>query len=285
MAADAERGNYTAEEQESLLQGKEVANLPRTPTRSLLAARAPIALAFVAGVVSCALAQVVFGLACNQSIAIPQTHQHDTGAHIGTYMAPSDAGGSVSHNYPPKHPSNRKPELFPTNVGYAGPTPTGAEAGLVATAPAYPQHTGIQNLVRPKTSKLGKDFDLFKYWGNLSPWYSIPQGKFGVDSSPSAPEGCAVTGLHFLHRHGARYPTNWASYGGPVKLASRLHERTKEWTASGELAFLNNWQYRLGGEILSPLGRQQMFDLGASIRMKYGFLLEVGCMFSSHDAS
>ena len=106
------------------------------------------------------------------------------------------------------------PSYFPTDVGYAGPTPTGAEPGLVKTAPGYPIHTGAAVLLQPTSKdevdgKGGKKFDMFRSWGNLSPWYSIERGAFGVDSGPDPPEGCAVTGLHFLHRHGARYPTNW----------------------------------------------------------------------------
>ncbi|KZV87033.1 phosphoglycerate mutase-like protein [Exidia glandulosa HHB12029] len=236
-----------------------------------------VAASFVAGVFACAVVQYAFSIGCAQ-FAGARASQRQVDTHDGMlYLAPEHAGKTVVHDYPPAHPTNSKPEFFPTNVGYAGPTPTGAEAALVATAPAYPMKTEIQNLLgptppRPKGSK--KDFDMFKYWGNLSPWYSIPKGTFGVDSTPEAPDGCRVTALHFLHRHGARYPTNWASYGGPVKFASRLHEEAANWDASGELSFLNDWTYKLGSEILTPFGRQQMFDLGISLRIKYGFLLE-----------
>ena len=51
---------------------------------------------------------------------------------------------------------------------------------------------------------------MFRSWGNLSPWYSVPRDAFGVHTSPEAPDACTVNGLHFLHRHGARYPTNCA---------------------------------------------------------------------------
>lgn len=118
---------------------------------------------------------------------------------------------SGSSRFPPAKPTNWRPELFPSNVGYEGPMTTGNEAGLVATAPAYPVHTGAPNLVLP--SSIGgsgkpkhKKFDLFKHWGNLSPWYSVPS--FGLDDATAeAPDTCRVTALHFLHRHGARYPT------------------------------------------------------------------------------
>lgn len=35
--------------------------------------------------------------------------------------------------------------------------------------------------------------------------------------------------------------------------------------------------------VLTPFGRQQLYDLGVSTRMKYGFLLQV-CHFSSRSA-
>jgi len=37
---------------------------------------------------------------------------------------------------------------------------------------------------------------------------------------------------------------------------------------------MNEWTYKLGEEVLTPFGRQQLFDLGISMRLKYGFLLK-----------
>ncbi|KAI0029734.1 phosphoglycerate mutase-like protein [Vararia minispora EC-137] len=206
-------------------------------------------------------------------------HLQSHGHHLqyDTFGAPY-AGSTQVHDWPPTKPTNRDPALFPSNVGHAGVTPTGAEPALIATAPMYPTQTSAPGLLAPPTLHAGqrpsKDFDLLKKWGNLSPWYSVRQGAFGIDSSPEAPESCRVTGLHFVHRHGARYPTSWASYGGPSLLAGRLHKTATNWTAKGELEFLNDWTYKLGEEVLTPFGRQQLFDLGVSMRLKYGFLLE-----------
>jgi hypothetical protein len=131
-------------------------------------------------------------------------------AHPVAY-APPWAGLSIVEPFPPASPTNAYPELFPTDVGHAGPTPTGAEPALVATAPVLPMYTQAPHLVAPAETKDGKDasdgWDLFRKWGNLSPWYSVPRGAFGIDAGAEAPEGCSVTGLHLLHRHGARYPT------------------------------------------------------------------------------
>jgi hypothetical protein len=119
------------------------------------------------------------------------------------------------------------------SVGYPGGTPTGAEPGLIATAPTLPLQTGAAQLVAPpkiykqihsthdddmeeeeesrKHYKSDRPFNLFRSWGNLSPWYSVPRGAFGIDDTAEPPAGCVVTGLHLLHRHGARYPTAWSA--------------------------------------------------------------------------
>ncbi|KAG8978216.1 hypothetical protein FRB90_008550, partial [Tulasnella sp. 427] len=223
-------------------------------------------------------------------------------ANLAADLAPT------GFHFPPASPTNgHYSTYFPSNVGYAGPTPTGNEAALVQTAPAYPVHTGAPNLVGPAsfggakgvndaqaaaTSSGKKPFDIFKNWGNLSPWYSVPSATFGLpDTSAEAPEQCRIIGLHFLHRHGARYPTS--SKEGPEKFKDKLEKLAKEgkkWKAKGSLEFLNTclplWEgtqlmycctsfreYALGNELLTPFGRQQMYDLGVNLRIKYGFLL------------
>ena len=162
-------------------------------------------LAFLSGSLACILAQyALFGTSC----FVPRS-RIDNSPHV---MAPPYVGSTEVHNWPPATAINDVPSLFPTNVGHAGITPTGAEPALIITAPSYPIHTGAAQLVVPSSlqgAKSKKGFDIFKKWGNLSPWYSVERGTFGVDSDPAAPDGCTVTGLHFLHRHGARYPTAW----------------------------------------------------------------------------
>ncbi|KAI0719060.1 phosphoglycerate mutase-like protein [Cerioporus squamosus] len=234
-------------------------------------------LAYAAGILSTVLVELF--LCSHYSISIFSSSQ----VYPPVYkdLASPDAGSTEVHNFPPASPTNVFPSLFPTNVGHAGPTPTGAEAALVATAPSYPLHTGAPHLLSPlalekNASKQDSEppFDIFKHWGNLSPWFSVERGSFGVDSGPEAPDTCRVTGLHLLHRHGARYPTEWASYGGPANFSGRLHDNAAGWNTTGELEFMNDWTYKLGEEILTPFGRQQLYDLGVSMRIKYGFLLK-----------
>jgi hypothetical protein len=164
--------------------------------------------AFVCGTIACLLAQyVICGRNCFSSKS-----RSGGGEKAANVLAPPYVGSTERHRFPPTSPTNAFPSLFPTAVGYAGETPTGAEPALVATAPSYPIHTGAAQLVLPASlggkadGKKGQ-FDLFRSWGNLSPWYSVGKGAFGLDSGPEAPQGCRVTGLHLLHRHGARYPT------------------------------------------------------------------------------
>lgn len=168
-----------------------------------------LGIAFVGGIVASALISALL-----PSLCAPFIKDTSSNTDKVDIAAPPYVGSTVRHNYPPTSPTNADTSLFPTDVGYGGATPTGAEPAVIATAPSYPVHSGAAVLVTPEykggakgSSKDG--FDMFKSWGNLSPWYSVERGTFGVDSGPEAPGQCSVTGLHFLHRHGARYPTAW----------------------------------------------------------------------------
>jgi hypothetical protein len=88
--------------------------------------------------------------------------------------------------------------------------------------------------------------------------FSLPLDTFGLpDASPVVPEGCSIDAVHILHRHGARYPTSGSA---PSAFAAKIHATATGagFSASGPLAFLDTWTYKLGAEILTPLGRQQL---------------------------
>ncbi|KAI1387370.1 phosphoglycerate mutase-like protein [Hypoxylon trugodes] len=189
------------------------------------------------------------------------------------------AGSAISDSYPPKGTSVDS-ALFPpeSEVGFPGPTATGAQPAAIQTAALYPGNQGPTNqfpLVAPQPhghSESADKFDITKYWGNLSPWYSLSSADYGLpDTSPLAPEGCSVTQVHILYRHGARYPTTGAA---PAQFASKIANATQEGLqVSGDLAFLADWTYKLGGELLTPFGRSQEFLLGVQHRQLYGHLL------------
>ncbi|TFK25804.1 phosphoglycerate mutase-like protein [Coprinopsis marcescibilis] len=298
---EVQYGASGATEREALLSGHQEAfedeshspkaAKPKCPTqveRLAIPVRAShVAAAFVTGIIACLLMQLaICGPSCFSKKVDGITRddrQTSSQRERFTALAPPWVGSTEVQPFPPASPTNAFPSMFPTNVGYAGGTPTGAEPAVIATAPVYPYQSGqcSNQLIPPQAiAKVGtvknhtsSEFKLFTKWGNLSPWYSVERGKFGIDATPEPPETCRVTGLHFLHRHGARYPTAWASYGGPAKLATKLNKYAKDWTATGDLDFLNQWTYKLGEELLTPFGRKQLFDLGFSLRMKYGFLL------------
>ncbi|PNP42233.1 hypothetical protein TGAMA5MH_05915 [Trichoderma gamsii] len=171
-----------------------------------------------------------------------------------TIEALSIAGAATSNAYPPAS-TNVNSKLFPpeSKVGYPGPTPTGAEPAAIQTAPIYPYNNGPSDsfpLVTPQpwgASKFGKGFDITKYWGNLSPWYSVSSADYDLpDASPLIPDGCNIVQLHLLYRHGARYPTSGAA---PATFAQKVQNATQ----AG--------------------GFNQNFNLGVAYRQLYGNLL------------
>lgn len=75
---------------------------------------------------------------------------------------------------------------------------------------------------------------------------------------------------HALYRHGARYPS---SNSAPAAFAAKLAALKGGFNATGALAFLNSWTYKLGTDLLLPVGRQQDFDYGVQFNYQYGYLL------------
>ncbi|KAH9837054.1 histidine phosphatase superfamily [Rhodofomes roseus] len=192
--------------------------------------------------------------------------------------ASSFAGSTVSDVFPPPGATiTADQSYFPdaSQVEYAGPTPTGAELEAIATAPAAALNSNIYPLLAPQTpySGTGAPFEVIRSWGNLSPWFSVGSNAFGLaTANPQVPAGCELEQVHLLHRHGARYPT---SSDLPTLFAAHLHAAANStgFSATGPLEFLNTWTYKLGAELLTPFGREQLFQLGVGFRVKYGELL------------
>ncbi|KAI0044628.1 phosphoglycerate mutase-like protein [Auriscalpium vulgare] len=189
------------------------------------------------------------------------------------------AGSTTTFAFPPPNVTATVPDPnFPdaAAVGFAGPTPTGDEAFAIETAPALASFKNTAPIVAPDTADhKGAQFDVIKSWGNLAPMRSVDPGFFGLpDASPVVPKGCSINQVHILHRHGARYPTSGSA---PAAFAGRIHNATVNGTgfsATGPLEFLNTWTFKLGAEILTPLGRQQLYELGVNSRVRYGDLLK-----------
>lgn len=137
------------------------------------------------------------------------------------------------------------PELYP------GPTATGPEPFLVQTNEAPfdgisyipPQPLETQQPIKNKP----EDDNIFRHLANINPYYPSPG--FGVDEYP-LPEGAEVVWLNMLSRHGSRYPTEAIPLGEAIADASNA-------SFTGELSFLNQWEFVLGNNILNPVGRQE----------------------------
>lgn len=168
------------------------------------------------------------------------------------------------------------PQYFQTTPEiYAGPTATGAAPFLAATnqAPFGATRSYVANAPLETALPIVGDTQnasIFHLMGQLSPYFPNPDG-LGVQEMP-LPPGASIDQVHVLHRHGSRYPTTGASV---VKFGKALASQSKTGTAgnfSGALSFLNSWSYKLGAEILVPVGRQELFDSGVLHYYDYGHL-------------
>ena len=188
------------------------------------------------------------------------------------------AGATTAFQYPPNAttvPTSYFPD--PSQVGFGGPTPSmfrfsyrrhsriqlfvpaGDAAAAIKTAPAISPVDDIYPLLAPAAANSNaKKFDVLGYLGNLSPMKSVPSFCL-PNASPRIPEGCELNQIHLLHRHGARYPTSGNS-SGPAAFALKIHSAATGggFSATGPLEFLNTWTYKLGAEILTPFGREQL---------------------------
>lgn len=168
-------------------------------------------------------------------------------------------------------PVSSSTDAFNLNPGFAGPYTTGA-AAMLANTNAAPAVTGIptkaHNLPNPIETEIQssdhKDGDesIYRLMGGQSPYFPSDYGiyNFGM------PEQCRVKQLHYVGRHGSRYPSSTPDFAETLENAT--------FQASGELAFLNEWENTMGEAILTHLGRQQLFDHGVAQYYRYGGLVE-----------
>ncbi|KAI0266664.1 phosphoglycerate mutase-like protein [Gloeopeniophorella convolvens] len=210
---------------------------------------------------------------------VPLASASVLGARAPPQRASTFAGATTAFAFPPPGVTATVPDPnFPdaSVVGFPGATPTGDEAFAIETAPVIPAIENESPVIRPDTfDHKGSNFDVVRSWGNLSPMFSLDAGTFGLpESSPIVPEGCSINAVNILHRHGARYPTAGSA---PSAFAAKIHNASTTgngFSASGPLKFLDTWTFKLGAEILTPLGRQQLYELGVTSRIRYGNLLK-----------
>ena len=163
------------------------------------------------------------------------------------------------------------PQYFQTSPElWAGPTATGNPAFMAQTrvfepSATYVPNEPLQTSIPIEGMKSGND-SIFKLMGFLSPY--SPSPGFGVDEYP-IPDGADIVQVQMLSRHGARYPTGGSNV---EQLAKTLENVDASFKPKGPLAFLQDWRYNLGYEILVPKGRQELYDSGVLHSYMYGKL-------------
>ncbi|KAG4430431.1 hypothetical protein IFR05_014086 [Cadophora sp. M221] len=172
-----------------------------------------------------------------------------------------------------KKTSAKVPQYFQTTPElWAGPTATGRAPFLAQTnaisfdptatfVPNTPLETAIPIVGQQQNQSI------FHLMGQLSPYFPNPSG-FGVSEYP-LPPGANITQVQMLSRHGSRYPTSGANV---YVFGQKIANLTGNFQASGQLSFLNTWNYELGREILVPRGRQELFESGILHYYQYGQL-------------
>jgi hypothetical protein len=165
----------------------------------------------------------------------------------------------------------RVPQYFQTSPElWPGPTATGKAPFMAQTRTFDPTRTYVPNAPlqtdTPIEGMQEGNQSIFHLMGYLSS-YSPALG-FGVEEYP-LPPGAELVQVQMLSRHGSRYPTSGSNV---ENLGVKIANATGKFKTSGPLAFLNNWKYQLGSEILVPRGREELFSSGVLHNYMYGSL-------------
>lgn len=136
------------------------------------------------------------------------------------------------------------------------------ESGQPATA----VHTG---------STYDSGFNMKQNWGAYSPYFDTGKPFNGISENSlqgihTLPETCSYKQVHILHRHGDRYPAGGTADKIEV-VAEKLKAMSKE--PHKKLAWLKDWEYALGRELLVSTGVATLFTSGSKFWGSHGQLL------------
>ncbi|WFD30994.1 hypothetical protein MSPP1_002022 [Malassezia sp. CBS 17886] len=196
------------------------------------------------------------------------------------YAALASAQASTEVNWGNVTGTSNAP--FPTDVGFLGKeqyntvTPFNAQVDKINSS--FPgSRWGVETRWTPRDAKgkNGSSDDIFRNLGTTSPYHVADDLFPETHGKESVPERCELQQVHILHRHGARFPTSSAVEGAPLfgQVIANASKAGKL-NATGELAFLNQWNYSLGAEVLVHQGTQELFDAGVKHYYDYAKLLD-----------
>ncbi|KAH8768667.1 histidine phosphatase superfamily [Hyaloscypha sp. PMI_1271] len=145
--------------------------------------------------------------------------------------------------------------------------------GVQATTFLAPE----QDIVLPAS---GSASEPLEWAGANSPYFAGPN-IYGI--SNAVPDNCVVEQVAYNVRHGSRYPDAGA-YAQWTALYAKIQNAT--FTATGELAFLQDWQPVLTNSAAqmsqeSTTGYKEAYDLGYQVRTRYPKLYAYGTPFIS----
>ncbi|EIW76471.1 phytase [Coniophora puteana RWD-64-598 SS2] len=121
----------------------------------------------------------------------------------------------------------------------------------------------VSAAVTPTAPSLGVSTSLTQYWAELTPYTS-------VENYTAPPDGCTITQVNLLQRHGARYPKQ--SDGEDMQASAEQLQSAKSFNGS-QYDFLANWTYGLGTDDLVPFGAAQSYDSGQVAYTRYASLV------------
>ncbi|KAK7038073.1 phosphoglycerate mutase-like protein [Favolaschia claudopus] len=108
------------------------------------------------------------------------------------------------------------------------------------------------------------ELDIRQMWGAYSPFYSVQQ------YAPPA-DGCEITQVNILQRHGARFPT----FGAAVFIVSAVQKlQSVNEYAHPSMNFLSSFVYTLGTNDLVPFGALQSHEAGGTVFERYAGLVD-----------
>ncbi|WFD01578.1 hypothetical protein MOBT1_000248 [Malassezia obtusa] len=195
------------------------------------------------------------------------------------YVAVASAQSATPTNW--NNVTGTSDKVFPTDVGFLGKmaygkTPFLAQKDKVNSSKPFGYY-GVETRVLPLNHEKdnANSDDIFRNLGTTSVYHPADDLFPETHGYEVLPDQCNIKQVHILHRHGARNPTSDAHEGAPM-FGAAVWNATKagKLKATGDLSFLNHWNYTLGAEILVHQGAQELFDSGVKHYYEYAALLE-----------
>lgn len=169
-------------------------------------------------------------------------------------------------------------KLFPTDIGFYGEqVPGGSPFNAMADHLGSDHRSSVEMRWEPKGENHSRASwkDLWYNLGDLSPYHPATDLFPEMAEYSTVPKQCSIKQVHILHRHGAKYPDK-GHKSGPGNFGKKIKKQRKkgELKVSGELSFLNDWDYELGQKILTHYGSDEMFSSGVKHYYDYAKLLD-----------